>query len=60
LDPEDKLPAEGSSGQDEDGGRTVVRIPRRRAGSGQAEPELHEKVHAAHPGDRTIRLTRPG
>jgi amino acid transporter len=60
LDPEDKLPAESSDGPDQDGGRTVVRIPRRRAGVGQAEPELHEKIHAARPGDRTIRLTRPG
>jgi amino acid transporter len=61
LDAEDKLPNQQPDKEpDEDGGRTVVRIPRRRAGGGQTEPELHEKIHAARPGDRTIRLTRPG
>ena len=62
LSPEDERPESGSQHEHaDDGGRTVVRIPRRRAGAGaQAEPELHEKVRGAHPGDRTIRLTRPG
>ena len=60
MSTDDELPENGSKEQSQDDGRTVVRIPRRRAGATQAEPELHEQVHAAHPGDRTIRLTRPG
>jgi len=62
LNPEDERPENGPQPQSsDDGGRTVVRIPRRRAGAGaQAEPELHERVRGAHPGDRTIRVPRAG
>jgi amino acid transporter len=62
LSPQDE-PDDGSPrDSDDDDGRTVVRIPRRRRGSddGQPEPELHETIQGARPGDRTIRLTRPG
>jgi amino acid transporter len=43
-----------------DDSHTVVRIPRPGQSTSAAEPELHETIQGARPGDRTIRLTRPG
>ena len=61
MSAEDEPPTNGKTEQDKDGDRTVVRIPRRRrGGNGQSELELHETIQGARPGDRTIRLTRPG
>jgi amino acid transporter len=55
--------------RDEDEGGTpeeepsVIRVPRPDRSDAPApagEPELHETIPGARPGDRTIRLTRPG
>jgi amino acid transporter len=58
---ENGQPTDEKPGDEPDDGRTVVRIPRPgREPSQAAEPELHETIQGARPGDRTIRLTRPG
>jgi amino acid transporter len=61
--PEDAVPPvepRGDGTSEGDDGRTVVRIPRPGREPSATEPELHEQVPGALPGDRTIRLTRPG
>ncbi|HWC30762.1 MAG TPA: APC family permease [Dehalococcoidia bacterium] len=60
MSPDEDPPASGSNGGEDDEGRTVVRIPRRRRETDGHEPELHETIQGARPGDRTIRLTRAG
>jgi len=60
VNPEDEQPKNETPPVEGDDDRTVVRIPRPGREASPAEPELHERIQGARPGDRTIRLTRPG